>query len=92
MYIDCVWDDIVQGLRKDLTMNIAKYEEKAFRDLLKDDSIIIRPKDKGPGVTVLNRKYYINELEEAMNKSTMYEESEKGLTSEVHRKVKKLAE
>ena len=77
MYIDCVRDDIVQGLRKDPTTNITKEEEKAFLDLLKDDSIVIRPADKGSGITVLNRKDYVDELEKEMNESKMYEQSEK---------------
>ena len=63
MYIDCVRDHIRQGRKKNHVMNISKEEERAFRDLLKDDSIIIRPADKGSGITVLNRKDYINELE-----------------------------
>ena len=92
MYIDRVKDDIVHGLKKSLVMNITKKEEMAFQDLLKDDSIVIRPADKGSGITVLNRTDYIDELEKEMEESTMYEESDQDLTSKVHRKVKKLAE
>ena len=60
IYIDCVRDDIVHGLQKLIPlMNITKEEEKAFQDLLNDDSIVIRPADKRSGITVLNRKDYI---------------------------------
>ena len=76
MYIDCVRDDIVQGLKKNPIMNITKEEEKAFQDLLNDDSIVIRPADKGSGITALNRKDNIDELEKEMEESTMYKESE----------------
>ena len=38
-------------------MNITKQEEKALKELLYDDSIVIRPSDKTSGIVVINRGY-----------------------------------
>ena len=43
MYVEQVRDDIIKGLSKDFKMNITNNEEKALRELLYDDSIVIRP-------------------------------------------------
>jgi hypothetical protein len=37
-----VGDDIIKGLNKDFKMNITKQEEKALKELLYDDAIVIR--------------------------------------------------
>ena len=50
-------DDIIKGLEKDFKMNITKQEEKALKELLYDDSIVIRPSDKTSGIVVLNHGY-----------------------------------
>jgi hypothetical protein len=42
LYIQEVGDDIIKGLNKDFKMNITKQEEKALKELLYDDSIVIR--------------------------------------------------
>ena len=36
-------------------MNIINQEEKALKELLYDESIIIRPSDKSSGIVILNR-------------------------------------
>ena len=38
-------------------MNITKQEDKALKELLYDDSIVIRPSDTTSGIVVLNRGY-----------------------------------
>ena len=45
-YITEIKSDIIKGLKKDFKMNISKNEGKALRQLLNDDSIVIRPADK----------------------------------------------
>jgi hypothetical protein len=42
LYIQEVGDDIIKGLNKDFKMNITKQEEKALKELLYDDAIVIR--------------------------------------------------
>jgi hypothetical protein len=54
-YVEQVRDDIIKGLSKDFKMNITNNEEKALRDLLYDDSTVIRPSDKSSGVVIMNR-------------------------------------
>ena len=57
LYILEVRDDIIKGLNKDFKMNITKQEDKALKELLYDDSIIIRPSDTTSGICVINRFY-----------------------------------
>jgi hypothetical protein len=55
IYVEQVRDDIIKGLSKDFKMNITNNEEKALRELLYDDSIVIRLSDKSSGVVIMNR-------------------------------------
>jgi hypothetical protein len=54
MYIDLVRDDIIKGLKKDVQNNITVAEETAIKALLTDNSIVIRPVDKGSGVVIMD--------------------------------------
>jgi hypothetical protein len=45
MYGKQVRDDTIKGLSKDFKMNITNNEEKALRELLYDDSIVIRDRE-----------------------------------------------
>ena len=65
-----------------------KDEETAFQDLLKDNSVVKRPADKPPSITMLNKKDYIDKFDKEMEESTMLEESDMDL--KVNRKVKNL--
>ena len=61
-------------------MNISNDEEKAMRELLYDDSIVIRPSDKSSGVVILNREDYELEIEKELKNAKSYKAVEKDLT------------
>ena len=44
-------------------MHTSNDKEKAMRELLYDVSIVIRPRDKSPGVVILNREDYELQIE-----------------------------
>ena len=58
-YIDCVREDIISGLKANVKWNITKEEEIAMKELLSDDTIVIRQANKGSGVVVLDREDYM---------------------------------
>ena len=61
-----------------------------FYSLLNNEYIVIRPADKGSGIVVLDKDDYINKLQKEMTESAAYVETEKDLTDETMKKIKKL--
>ena len=59
MYIEEVSSSVVRGLKKKGRSNLSKAEDEALLSLLKDDSIVIRPADKGSSFVILNKDDYI---------------------------------
>lgn len=90
LYIQNVKDDIIQGLRKNSKMNITKEEENAMREILNDNTIVIRPADKGSGIVVMDADKYTDNLEQEVKDSDTYEEVDTDLTQKIRNKVKKL--
>ena len=70
--------------------NLSRDEEEALLRLIRDDSIIIRPADKGSGIVILNAEDYLSRLDQEVSDDTTYELTTGDKTSEVHKKVKKL--
>ena len=70
-------------------MNITEDEEKALRELLFDDSIVIRPSDKSSGVVILNKSDYEDELYNELKDNTTYKEVNKDMTTQIENKIKK---
>ena len=91
MYIELVKEDVIKGIRKEGKMNISEEEEKAIKKLLDDDSIIIRPSDKGSGIVIMNKEDYIAKVEKELADKGTYIQSESDTTTNVVNKVKKLA-
>ena len=90
LYIELVKDDVVANLRKSNKLNIPKKESEAFYELLHNKEIIIRPADKGSGIVVVDKEEYIKSLEEEMENSSSYEETDYDRTEEIHKKGKRL--
>ena len=90
LYIQSVKDDIINGLRRDFKMNVSKAEEKAMRDLLNNDNIVIRPADKGSGIVILDADQYKEELFNEMDDNKTYQKINKDPTQTIRNKVKKL--
>ena len=63
LYIELV-KDIVKGIKPNGKMDISSNEEEALSTLLHDESIIIRPTDKGSGIVIMNSDDYTWEVED----------------------------
>ena len=84
-YIEAVKKDVIDGIKQKVEMNITNKEEMALKSILMDDTIIIRPADKGSGIVVMDTESYITGLEKEVENSksyvrtsdTKYQEAEK---------------
>ena len=91
MYVEQVRDDIIKGLSKDFKMNITNNEEKALRELLYDDSIVIRLSDKSSGVVIMNRSDYETEVHDELKENGTYKEIKEDLTTKFENKLRKMS-
>ena len=69
---------------------MSKAEEEALLGLVKDESIVIRPADKGSGIVVMDTDDYLSKLNKEMEDESTYRPLSSDKTAEVHRKVTKL--
>jgi hypothetical protein len=54
-------------------INFSFRARQLLRELRRDPTIIIKPADKGLGITVMNREWYNNELQRQLQDTTTYE-------------------
>ena len=91
LYLEEVSSSIIRGLKKKGRSNISKSESEALLSLMKDDSIVIRPADKGSSFVILDKEDYVSRLSEEVEKGVCYGKTPGDITSSVIRKVSKLA-
>ena len=92
LYIEEVTSGVIQGLRKTGRSNLSKGEDEALLSLMKDDSIIIRPADKGSSFVIMNKEDYIDQLSDEIDKGDGYEPTKGDMTSVISRKVGKVSD
>lgn len=71
-YLSAVRSDILGSIKKGVHSNISKEEAIAIKELQtaqKEGQIVIKPSDKGGGVTIMNKNDYVEALEKQL-KST----------------------
>ena len=83
-------EDIVKNIKTQYKKNLSKREEAAVKDLLLDDSVVIRPADKGSGVVVLDAKDYEERLKKELEDSSTHSCIDKHITQDVCKRVNKL--
>ena len=54
--------------------NLSEAEQEALKNLRNDETIIIKPADKGSGVVVWDREYYLKEAENHLSNESSYRE------------------
>ena len=89
MYID-MYTDIFSSLKKLGKLNITPGEQEVFLSLLHNIVIVIRPADQSSGIVVLDKENNIESLQNEMEESESSAETEKDMTKEFMRAVKKL--
>ena len=88
-YIEVVKKDVIDGIKKKVEMNITNKEEKALKSILMDDTIIIRPADKGSGIVVMDTEKYVSGLEKEVEGSKSYVRASDGKYEEAEKLVKR---
>jgi len=91
-YIKAVKEDFIAGLNCNFKLNITKEEERAMKELLSDDEIVIRPADKGSDIVVMDRDEYVQELQGEMSDCATYEAVPGDRTRTVQNKVKNVVD
>ena len=66
-YIKAVKEDVIAGLNRNFKLNITNEEERAMKELLSDDEIVIRPADNSSGIVVMDRDEYVEKLQGEMS-------------------------
>ena len=73
-------------------MNITNNEEKALRELLDDDYIVIRLNDKSSGVVIMNKSHQETKVHDELKDNGTYKEIKEDLTTKIENKIKKNVE
>ena len=91
MYIELVKEDIINGLKFVANGNLDDEEEKALKCLMNDENIVIRPADKGSGITIVDKDEYVRTVEhDIQNNQETYKKVDSDQTDTVNTKVKRI--
>ena len=88
----CLRVEIVEELEKAKVprSNLTPAERKAMKDLQNDEDIMILPADKGKCLVVMDRKQYIEKMEEKLSDETTYKKIKKDPTNEIKEGLTKI--
>jgi hypothetical protein len=89
-YIDAVKEEIFKGMKKKVLHNISRLEEIAMKDLLEDETVVIRPADKGSGMVILDSDKYNEDIENELNDASTYKHVSENPTGMILKTTKKL--
>ena len=90
LYIEMVKEDILTGIQNSKEANLTQSEQKALKQLMNNDSIIIRPADKGSGIVVMDTQEYIKKVEDDLQSNNTYKRLTNNRLTTVNNKVKKM--
>lgn len=62
-------NEVIDNIRHS---NITKYEIKALKDLSQNDTITIKPADKGGGKVIMDMAKYIREIKRQLSEDIVY--------------------
>ena len=89
-YIENVRNDIMSNITNKYNRNISRKENEALKQLLDDDSIIIRPSDKGSQIVIYDTEYYSKLVEHNLENSKLYKKVDENPTDKNNKKLLKL--
>lgn len=90
LYLEEVTAGVIRETRKRGKGNLSSDEESALLGLIRDDSIVIRPADKGSGIVIMNTQDYLDKLDQEVCDNTTYRPVAEDQTPHIHKQVKKL--
>ena len=89
-YIEKVKSDIISELSRRRTKNMNKGQKEALNDLMKDESIIIRPADKGSQIVILDIEEYRGLIEKNLENDKTYTQIEENLVNKIDKQARKM--
>ena len=85
-----VKNDVINCLKNKIKPSLSKPEQKASRDLLRYNSIIIRPADKGSGIIVDRYREIYEESGKKVDNDKTYVRTQGGGLLQAEKRVKKV--
>ena len=70
--------------------NLSEQEREALKSLVNDESIVIKPADKGSAIVIWDREDYEKEAKRQLDDENVYEKVKKGPVTEVNKKISKV--
>ena len=85
---------MIKNLKRDFLflINITKQENKAMKDLLEDNSLIIRPSDKGSDIVVLDTDKYRDDIEKDLLYVSTYKQINENTIQKTENQIQKISE
>lgn len=80
--------EALESTKMKIRHNISKEDRLCLQKLASDDSLTIKPADKGGGLVILDTEVYRQEVERQLNDATFYRRVEQDPTPTVQRQVK----
>ena len=90
LYLESVSKEIIQNINQHQQTNMTDKDLRAIQELVMDNSIIIRPADKGSGIAIIDTDEYINKIEKELQDTTTYKQMDRDITKDFARKAEKI--
>ena len=90
MYMAEIKREIISQANKKSSKNLSKDEEQALLNLVEDESIIIRPADKGSGIVIIDADDYKERLLQEVHSSSICSRTSGDETRSIQAKVKNM--
>jgi hypothetical protein len=90
-YISTVKTDILNHIKTKILPNLTKTERNAIDSLLKDNSIVIRPADKGSGIVIMDTDQYMERLDRELSQDDTYQQTDGNAFKIAEKKVRNVA-
>ena len=74
-------------MKRKVNKNITRTEEKAIKELLDDNEIVIRSADKGSGITIIDTKDYRDMIFQELSDSSTYKQTSEDHTKKITNKI-----
>ena len=87
-FLDAVEHDLFNVTPVPVRDNLTKRERDALKRLRRRTDIVIKSVDKGSGLVVMDRNWYIDECSRQLNDSKFYKTLDKGITTDIQKRIR----
>ena len=86
-FLDAVEHDLFNVTPAPVRDNLTTRERDALKRLRRRTDIVIKSADKGSGVVVMDRYWYIDECSRQLNDSKFYKTLDKDITTDIQKRI-----